>query len=69
MSMSLKVRVEILPRLRQRYANRGVEGRSRMIAELCEQLDYSRKHAIKIAGSISTVIFNYDGDVYPSDEG
>ena len=69
MSMSLKVRVEILPRLRQRYANRRVEDRSRMISELCEQFDYSRKHAIKIAGNISAVIFNYDGDVYPSDEG
>lgn len=48
MSMSQKVREEMLPRLRQRYAGRGREGRSRMIQELCEQFGYSRKHAIKL---------------------
>ena len=48
MSMSQKVREEMLPRLRQRYANRGRQGRSRMIDELCEQFGYSRKHAIKL---------------------
>jgi hypothetical protein len=48
MSMSQKVREEMLPRLRQRYAVRGREGRSRMIDELCEQFGYSRKHAIKL---------------------
>lgn len=46
--MSQKVREEMLPRLRQRYAMRGREGRSRMIDELCEQFGYSRKHAIKL---------------------
>ena len=46
--MSQKVREEMLPRLRQRYAVRGREGRSRMIDELCEQFGYSRKHAIKL---------------------
>ena len=46
MSMSQKVRDEMLPRLRQRYAGRGREGRSRMIQELCEQFGYSRKHSI-----------------------
>src|SRR5579864_7257572 len=51
MSMSQKIREEMLPRLRQRYANRGVEGRSRMITELCEQFGYSRKHAIKLLGA------------------
>ena len=35
--MSQKVRAEMLPRLRQRYAGRGREGRSLMIDELCEQ--------------------------------
>ena len=48
MSMSQKVREEMLPRLRQRYANRWRQGRSRMIDELCEQFGYSRKHAIKL---------------------
>jgi hypothetical protein len=46
--MSQKVREEMLPRLRQRYATRGRQGRSRMIEELCEQFGYSRKHAIKL---------------------
>ncbi len=46
--MSQRVREEELPRLRQRYANRGREGRSRMIDEVCEQWGYSRKHAIKL---------------------
>jgi hypothetical protein len=49
--MSQKLGEEMLPRLRQRYANRGVEGRSRMITELCEQFGYSRKHAIKLLGA------------------
>lgn len=48
MPMSQKVREEMLPRLRQRYVNRGREGKSRMIDELCEQFGYSRKHAIKL---------------------
>jgi hypothetical protein len=48
MPMSQKVREEMLPRLRQRYMERGREGRSRIIDELCEQFGYSRKHAIKL---------------------
>jgi len=50
MSMSQKIREDMLPRLRQRYSARGKEGRSRMIQELCEQFGYSRKHAIKLLG-------------------
>lgn len=46
--MSQKVREEMLPRLRQRYMERGREGRTRIIDELCEQFGYSRKHAIKL---------------------
>ncbi|CAN5484679.1 hypothetical protein BH09VER1_BH09VER1_55300 [soil metagenome] len=45
------VREEMLPRLRQRYANRGREGRSGMITEVVEQFGYSRKHAIKLLGA------------------
>jgi hypothetical protein len=48
MSMIQRVREEMLPRLRQRYVNRGRQGRSRMIDELCEQFGYSRKHAFKL---------------------
>ena len=47
MSMSQKIREEMLPLLRQRYAGRGRQGRSRMIDALCEQFGYSRK-AIKL---------------------
>lgn len=49
--MSQKVREEMLPRLRQRYADRGKEGRSKIIDELCDQFGYSRKHAIKLMGA------------------
>ena len=49
--MSQKLREELLPRLRQRYAHRGREGRSRMLDEVCEQWSYSRKHAIKLLGA------------------
>jgi hypothetical protein len=46
--MSRKIADELLPRMRQRYVGRGREGRFRPIDELCEQWDYSRKHAIKL---------------------
>lgn len=46
--MSQKVREEMLPRLRQRYVERGRAGRTRIIDELCEQFGYSRKHVIKL---------------------
>jgi hypothetical protein len=48
--MSRKIAEELLPRMRQRYMGRGREGRSRLIDELCEQSNYSRKHAIKRLG-------------------
>ena len=38
----------MLPRLRQRYLKRGALGKSALIDEVCEQWDYSRKHAIKL---------------------
>ena len=41
----------MLPRLRQRYASRGREGRSRLLDEVCEQWGYERKHAIKLLGA------------------
>lgn len=46
--MSRSTREEVLPRLRQRYINRGREGRSRLLDEVCEQWGFSRKHAIKL---------------------
>ncbi len=50
--MSRKVAEEVLPRLRQRYADRGQEGHSLLIDEVCEQWGYSRKRAIKILETI-----------------
>ncbi len=46
--MSRGTREELLPRLRQRYVNRGREGRGRLVDEVCEQWGYSRKHALKL---------------------
>src|SRR5690606_18049227 len=48
MAMSRNVAEEMLPRLRQRYMERGRAGRTRLIDEVCEQWGYSRKHAIKL---------------------
>ena len=41
-------RKEQLERLRQRYAGRGLEGRSRLLDEFCEHYGYERKYAIKL---------------------
>ena len=49
--MSQKVREEMLPRMRQRYAARDKQGRAKLLDELCEQFGYSRKHAIKLMGA------------------
>ncbi len=46
--MSQEVRNEALPRLRQRYVNRGKAGKELLLDEVCEQWDYSRKHAIRL---------------------
>jgi hypothetical protein len=51
MPMSRKIAEEVLPRLRQRYAGRGREGRTRLIDEVCGLWGYSRKHAIKLLGA------------------
>lgn len=41
-------RNEQLERLRTRYWQRGAEGKSRLLDELCEQYGYHRKHAIRL---------------------
>lgn len=51
--MSQTIRKEMLPRLRQRYIQRGVQGKSVLITEVCEQWEYSRKHAIKLLNAKS----------------
>jgi hypothetical protein len=50
MNMSKEIKFELLPKLRERYARRQREGRSRMLDELCEDHGYERKYAIKLLG-------------------
>ncbi len=50
MHMSNELKREWLPQLRIRYAQRGREGKSRMLDELCEDYGYERKYAIKLLG-------------------
>jgi len=48
--MSSKSRCEVLERARQRYLNRGKEGRGRLLDEICSLCSYERKYAIKVLG-------------------
>ena len=47
MKMQRQAIDEQLTKLRERYARRNREGRSRRLDELCEPYGYSRKHALK----------------------
>lgn len=49
--MNQKVREELFLRMRQRYAARNDEGRTKRIDELCEEFGDSRKHAIELMGA------------------
>lgn len=51
MNMSREIKQELLPKLRARYAKRGIEAKSRMLDELCEDYGYERKYAIKLLGN------------------
>jgi hypothetical protein len=46
--MSQTSKKEVLEKMRERYARRGREARSRLLDELCELCGYERKHAIKL---------------------
>lgn len=48
MHMSQDLKRELLPKLRHRYAQRGREGKSQMLDELCQDHGYERKYAIKL---------------------
>jgi hypothetical protein len=50
MNMSREIKTDLLPRLQARYAQRGRDGRSRMLDELCQDYHYDRKYAIKLLG-------------------
>ena len=47
MKMRFMSREERLERLRQRYGQRGLEGKRRLLDEVCEEYGYHRKHAIR----------------------
>ena len=48
--MSKELKKDWLPKLQARYQQRGREGRSRMLDELCGDYHYGRKYAIKLLG-------------------
>jgi hypothetical protein len=48
--MSATSRGEVLAQARARYENRGREGRSRLLDEVCALCGYERKYAIKVLG-------------------
>ena len=50
MNMKQDIKRDLLPKLRNRYAKRGREGKSQMLDELCEDYGYERKYAIKLLG-------------------
>jgi hypothetical protein len=50
MNMTRTIKDDLLPKLRERYARRQREGRTRMLDELCEDYGYERKYAIKLLG-------------------
>ena len=50
MNMNRTIKDDLLPKLRDRYARRNREGKTRMLDELCEDYDYERKYAIKLLG-------------------
>ena len=50
MNMTKAIKADLLPKLRERYARRQREGKTRMLDELCEDYGYERKYAIKLLG-------------------
>jgi hypothetical protein len=46
--MSQTSKKEVLEKMRERYARRGREGRSKLIDEVCEMCGYERKYCIKV---------------------
>ena len=54
--MSQMSRKEYLAKMRWRYAQRGLEGKSRLLDEVCEVCDYERKYAI-LSRPLSQTLF------------
>ena len=50
MNMSKEIKRDLIPKLQTRYQNRGRDGKSRMLDELCGDYGYDRKYAIKLLG-------------------
>jgi hypothetical protein len=51
MNMSQELKETWLPKLQARYGRRSREGKGLMLDELCEDLGYERKYAIKLLGN------------------
>ena len=49
--MSKELKLEMLLKLQTRYAGRKVEGKTRLLDEVCEDFGYERKYAIKLLGN------------------
>jgi hypothetical protein len=58
--MSSKSRVEVLERARERYLNRGKEGRGRLLDEICSLCGYERKYDIKVLGGLRPIAGSRD---------
>ena len=54
--MSARSRKEVLEQARGRYCQRGREGRSRLLDEVCELCGYERKYAIKVLSGKRAVV-------------
>ena len=54
--MSARSRKEVLEQAGGRYCQRGREGRSRLLDEVCELCGYERKYAIKVLRGKRAVI-------------
>jgi hypothetical protein len=55
MKMRTVSREEQLERWRQRYRERGPEGKGRLLDEVCEEYGYHRKHAIRLLNGVAQV--------------
>jgi hypothetical protein len=65
MNMSKALKKEWLSKLQARYARRNREGKTRMLAELCDDYEYERKYAIKL---LSGGLAPPTGRVHPGPE-
>jgi len=56
LKMSANSRGEVLAQARARYKNRGKEGRSRLLDEVCAWCGYERKYASKVLAGKRAIV-------------